>query len=492
MRWLFLVFVFLIAGGCEQAAEPDAIRLGLPAGVVTLDPRFATDAASHRVSRLLYARLVDFDAHDRPVPALAEWSQDFPLHYRFHLGESGRRFHDGSYLTAADVAATYESVLAPDSASPHRGALAMIERIETHGDDIIDFYLHQPDPLFPGRLTLGILPKEKIQAGHPFGRQPIGSGPLELLRWPSDDQLLLKRRDDGQVIELVTIRDPIVRVLKLLRAEVDLIQGDLPQELLAWLQTRDGVQVHTRPGAIFTYLGFNLEDPVVSDLRVRRAIAHAVDREAMIRHVLGNAARPAGSMLPPDHWAGEPSLGGYPYDPERARVLLAEAGYDDEHRPSIVYKTSNNPGRIRLATIIQHQLKQVGLDVEIRSYDWGTFYADIKDGRFQMFSLSWVGLKLPDIFRYVFHSESLPPAGANRGRFIDVHVDSLIETAQAQTDLDAQAALYRELQRYLHEQLPYVPLWYEDNVLAIRTGLADYPLPADGNYDGLITIRRQK
>ncbi|MDZ7735410.1 MAG: ABC transporter substrate-binding protein [Gammaproteobacteria bacterium] len=208
--------------------------------------------------------------------------------------------------------------------------------------------------------------------------------------------------------------------------------------------------------------------------------------------MLGGAARPAGGLLPPDHWGrASRQLDGYEYDPERSRELLRQAGYGDEAGPAIVYKTSNNPARIRLATIIQYQLGQVGIDVEIRSYDWGTFYADIKAGQFQMYSLSWVGLKLPDIYRYVFHSESPPPAGANRGRYNDRVTDMLIDRAESLDDLDAQAAVYHELQERLHRQLPYVPLWYEDNLLARRPGLVDYPLPADGNYDGLITVNRE-
>lgn len=484
-----LIFGLLLAG-CHGSAAPDTIRLGIAAGPVTLDPRYATDAASYRINRLLYRSLVDFDDNNRPVPALAQWTQPNATTYRFELKQDGRRFHDGTTLTAADVAATYHSVLDPASASPHRGALAMIERIETDGADAVVFHLERKDPLFPGRLTLGILPAEKLEAGHPFGRQPIGSGPLRLVRWPSEERLVLKRERDNQLFEIVTVKDPVVRVLKLMRGEIDLAQGDLPQELLGWMRHRHGVQVYTSQGTVFTYLGFNMDDPLVGDLTIRRAIAHAIDRRAIIDHVLGEAARVAGSILPPDHWAGHPDLHGYAYDPDKARALLLAAGYGEGNRPHIVYKTSNNPARIRLATIIQHQLEQVGFSVEIRSYDWGTFYADIKAGEFQMFSLSWVGLKLPDIFRYVFHSESLPPAGANRGRYSDPVADALIEAATSVTEANQERRVYRRLQQRLYEQLPYVPLWYEDNVLATRSGLAGYPLPADGNYDGLVTVYR--
>jgi peptide/nickel transport system substrate-binding protein len=156
----------------------------------------------------------------------------------------------------------------------------------------------------------------------------------------------------------------------------------------------------------------------------------------------------------------------------------------------VTYKTSTNAFRVRLATVLQSQLKDVGIDVDLRSYDWGTFYGDIKAGNFQMFSLSWVGIKTPDIFRYVFHSESVPPNGANRGRFSDQTVDRLIEEAADADSLKAQSLAYGQLQKRLLETLPYVPLWYEDHVFVSRKGITDYRLSLDGNYDGLITVRR--
>ena len=124
---------------------------------------------------------------------------------------------------------------------------------------------------------------------------------------------------------------------------------------------------------------------------------------------MGKSARQAEALLPPEHWAGNSDLVSLDYNPDKSRRLLAQAGYNDSSPLRIIYKISNDPFRLRLATIIQSQLKSVGIEVEIRSYDWGTFYGDIKEGRFQMYSLSWVGLKIPDIFYYIFHSKSIPP-----------------------------------------------------------------------------------
>jgi peptide/nickel transport system substrate-binding protein len=481
-------FLFFITACADS--HRNSIAFGLNTAPVTLDPRFATDAVSYRITRLIYKSLVDFDEQFQMVPDLANWEQLAPNHYRFTLGNKDREFHDGSWLTTADVKATYDSVLNPDNVSPHRGSIQMIEAMELLDDDTIDFKLSQPDPLFPGRLVIGILPERLISEKHSFNRNPVGSGPMRLSEWKDDSRLKLIRLSDNQAIEFIALKDPTVRVLKLLRGEIDLVQGNLPPEIVNWLDEKESIHVNRKQGNTFTYIGFNLEDAETGNSHIRNAIAHAIDRDAIIQYVMGASARKAGALLPPDHWAGNRKLTGVEHDPEKAKNLLKQAGYDTLSPLKLTYKTSNNPFRLRLATIIQDQLKSVGIEVDIRSYDWGTFYGDIKAGRFQMYSLSWVGLKMPDIFRYVFHSSAIPPNGANRGRFIDTHVDSIIETAEVEPSLSKQAAYYRELQQVLFDALPYVPLWYEDNVLAMRKGIAGYTLSTDGNFDSLVHTTR--
>ena len=483
------VLLPLLTNACYRQQD-EAIRFGLSAAPVTLDPRYATDAVSHRINRLIYARLVDFDDQYHMIPALAEWEQITPVHYRFRLKQESRNFHNGDYLVADDVKATYESVLDGKNLSPHRATLVNIDRMKVLDRDTVDFYLKNFDPLFPGRLVIGILPARLIRGNHPFRDSPVGSGQLKFVDWPAEEHLVLQRVSDDQLIEFVTVKDSTVRVLKLLRGEIDIIQNDVPFELMAWLRNHESIVIETCQGTVFTYLGFNLQDPVLKQLNIRKAIAHAINRDDIIKYVLGGAARKAGALLPPGHWAGNPELSGYTFDPDRSKELLQRAGYSLNKSLDISYKTSSNPLRVRLATIIQYQLGRVGIKVDLRSYDWGTFYGDIKAGRFQMFSLSWVGLNMPDIFRYVFHSTSIPPAGANRGHFVDRRTDELIELAESKSDPDEQAAIYRELQAWLLEQLPYIPLWYEDNLLARRKNITGYTLYTGGDYDGLLTAQK--
>jgi peptide/nickel transport system substrate-binding protein len=488
-----ILLFLLLAGvvGCSEYSTDPAIRMGLGSAPVNLDPRYATDAASARANRLLYRRLVEFDQADRPVPGLADWERLAGDHYRFRLLDDaqGRRFVHGRRLTSEDVRATLASILDPDSASPLRTQLAPVVGMEVVDAERIDFFLSRPDPLFPALLAIEILPADLLEQGHPFHREPVGSGPFQIAAWPQPGRLGLRRRRDGYPVELVEVKDPGVRVLKLLRGEIDLLQNDLPPELFGLLRERPEIRVRRRHGSNFTYIGLNLEDPHLGRPAVRQAIAHAIDRQAIIRYVLHGAARPAQSLLPPAHWAGADDLPVLVHDPAAARRLLARAGYGENRPLELEYKTSTDPFRVRLATIVQAQLAEVGIRVKVRSLDWGTFFGDIKSGRFQMYSLTWVGIKTPDHFRYVFHSTSTPPVGANRGRYRSDEADGLIARAEGLPERRAQARAFRDLQALLLRDLPYVPLWYEDQVVALGPGVRDYTLAADGNYDGLAEVR---
>lgn len=466
----------LLLNACNRNNDYQEIRSAVSLLPQTLDPRYATDAASARVCRLLYRPLVEFDAHFRPVPALASWQMLAPNLFRFTLGKQGREFHDGRYLTAEDVAATYQSILdLPDS--PHSAEFANISRIEVRDENTVDFVLRQADGDFPSRLILGILPVGLVEKGHDFSREPVGSGAFRFVSWQRS--LRLERVSDSQPFIFEEIRDPTVRVLKLVRGETDMLQGDLPPELVKYLQQRPELEVQESSGTNFAYVGINMRDAVLQNPLVRQAVAHAINREAIIRHALAGGSRPAETILPPEHWAGNAGLQPYGYDPELARTLLQQAGVSLPLK--LVYKTSTDAQRVRLATMMQAQMREAGIELEIRSLDWGTFFDDIKRGSFQLYGLMWVGIKTPEIYRLAFHSSSIPPKGANRGYFTDHKADALIDAE------DWAGAAAR-----IHEQLPYIPLWYEGQFAATRKRITGYQLQPDGSWDGLVYVRSAK
>lgn len=470
-RWLPGLLLTLVLIGCQHTDEPRSLVFAVAQAPVNLDPRYATDAASERINRLIYQRLVEFDASSREVPGLATWQMMDALHYRFQLQQPAR-FHDGQSLTAMDVKATYDSLLQLKD-SPHTAEFRHIRQIITPDARTIDFALSRPDPHFAARLMVGILPARLIADGHDFGHAPIGSGPFKLDHWQS--ALQLTRLSDGLKIRFDEVKDPNVRVLKLKRGEADLIQGDLPPELVKYLQKQPNVTVKTGVGANYSYLGLNVQADFLKDVRVRRAIAHAIDTQAIIDKVMVSHSRQANAILPPEHYAGNAALQPYAYQPAVARQLLQSAGV--QLPLTLIYKTSTDPQRVRLATILQAQMQEAGIDLQIKSLDWGTFFADVQKGNFQLYGLTWVGIKTPEIYSKVFASNNLPPQGFNRGRYQDAVLDQLLEKED-----------WPAVTRRLHTQLPVIPLWYEGQFAAYRQTITTYQPMPDGNWDGLTQV----
>lgn len=476
----------------------NVINVGVTSRPRMLDPRKATDALSSRVNRLLYRQLIDFDEQFLPQPDLAKWQQISTTHYVFSLIEQ-TYFPDGTELTADDVVATYQSILDKSFGSPHRGSLKGIESIRALDDKRIEFILSEADALFVGRLVIGILPKKRIETQHPFHQLPEGSGACDFVSL-TEQKLVLQRRHDQVQLAFIPVKDATVRVLKLQKGELDIVQNDLSPELVQYCSKQNELAVTWHKGTNFGYIGFNFDDPLLAQPEIRQAIAHGIDRSAIIKAMFAGHARIAGGLLVPEHWAGVKNMPEFEYDANKAKQLLNRADFStldknqyrrDEQgniQIELSYKTSNDPTRIRLATIYQAQLKKIGIHLNVQSYDWGTFYNDIKQGRFQLYSLAWVGVKSPDIFQYVFDSKAIPPSGANRGRYRNHTVDDLMAKAGASKDLATQAQLYKTLQTELHKDLAAMPLWYEDQYSVSRIEVKGYQLYADGRLDGLVNV----
>jgi len=238
-----------------------------------------------------------------------------------------------------------------------------------------------------------------------------------------------------------------------------------------------------------------VRDRALSDAKVRRAIALAIDRGSIVRTIWKGRADLVSSILPPGSWAHDRDLPAVPFDPARSRRLLDEAGYPDPDgdgplpRLRLTYKTSQNEVRRRVATVIQEQLRQVGISIIIQSLEWGTFFSDIKKGNFQIYSLTWVGIADPDIFHHAFHSRSGPPDGANRGGYSDNEVDRLTETARREPSREKRRGMYRRVQSILARDLPVFPLWAGRNLLVRDRRLTGFVLTPDESYASVRAMR---
>lgn len=476
--------------GCSRYEPVDdvtMIRMGVPDVTARLDPRYATDAFSTRIGRLIYPALIDFDKSSIPSPWIAkywEWLDEVTLSVEIN---NNLVFHHGKPLTIDDVVATYHSVLDAKTVSPLKGPLRNLASVEAEEGRVV-FRWHKPDKLALFRLTLPIMPADLLASRHNFDEQPIGCGGCRFVSY--EDQMLVLVRQDGVKLAFVGVKDASVRLLKLVRNELDVLQNDLSPELVHHARSRSSIQVNTSVGTSFSYIGFNLGDPILSQLPVRQAIAHAINRPLIIKRLLDDMARMGEGIFPSEHWCGLPSsVAGYDYHPEKARQLLADAGFKFGSI-SLTYKTSTDPTRVRLATVYQSLLADVGINLSIDSHDWGTFYSDIKQGRFQLYGLAWVGVKSPEIFEYAFASYSTPPTGANRGHYVDTQFDNMLKRALIAPSMPEMSSAYKQIQQHLLNELPIMPLWHDHQVSVTRPNIKDYHLASDGRYDALLLTRK--
>lgn len=472
--------------------------LALPSEPQSLDPRFGSDANSSRLADLLHVALTRPDESGRRRPELAEaWEMPDPRTFVFHLRRDFR-FADGSPVTATDVRATYEAIRDPAVASPKRAALAVLAGVDTPDDATVVMRLTEPFGPFLDTTGIGILPARRAREQ---GEVADGAGPFRLVTAERGDRLVLAPNPgypggppaiDPLVVRIVP--DEVVRVLELSRGGVHLLEDAPEPEMVAWLGAAPHLAVQRTPGTSFAYVAMNLRDGRLADRRVREAIALALDRDALIAFVLGGAARKATGLLAPGHWAYAPVAPGR-YDPGRARRLLDRAGYRDPDGPGplprfrLVYKTSNQLGQRRLAEAIQAALGAVGIAVDVRSYEWGTLYADVRKGRFELCALTWVGVGDPDLYRLVFHSTMRPPAGYNRGGYASPVMDRLTERGRRTLALDARRPIYARIQRRAAHDLPVLPLWWEDRVVVASRRLHGFTPAPDGDLRSLARAR---
>jgi peptide/nickel transport system substrate-binding protein len=490
---------FALVAGCHGPADhppQNYLVVGIESNPLQLDPRFATDANSVRIDNMIYNALLRADEHGRLQPELAEdWRRLDDRSYVFNL-RKGVRFHNGKPLTAADVKFTYESILNPSFQSPFMGELRPLQSVEQTAAYQLQFHLTGIYAPFVEQFTRGIVPNGTLIGPRP----PPGSGPFKVAAVESGEKVTLKANPDyweGEPklagIVFKAVPDAMVRVLEFKKGTIGFMQNDIEPDLLPWLRENTAASIETHQGTTFQYIGFNLTHPILRQHKVRQAIAYAIDRDAMIHHLLKDTAVKADSVLSPLNWAYADDLRHWPYDPERAKQLLDEAGFPDPDgdgpRPRfrLSFKTTNIDLRRRIAEAIKAQLEKVGIELDIRSYEWATFFSDIKSGNFHLYSLAWVGIQDPDILYQLFHTASIPPEGDNRGHYSNPAMDRLLERGRTTMDGAERRAIYREVQNIFAEDLPYLPLWWWKNVIVKKPGLRGFVAYPDGE---LISLKR--
>jgi len=482
---------------CAGKPDPNTLVMVIESSPTNLDPRVGQDAFSERIDNLIFDDLLARGDHLDVVPDLAEhWEVPDPLTYIFHL-RHGVEFHDGRPLTARDVKWTFDSLLTGKVRSPKAAAYRFVEHLDAPDDFTVVFHMKEPDAALLWNISDGAIGIVPYGSSDEISRRPIGSGPFKFVSAETDKEVIIERNDDywGEKAKLARVRFAIVpdattQALELRKGSGDvIINGGFPPDTVLTLQREPFLAVESAPGTRLAYLGFNLRDPILKDVRVRQAIACALDRQPMIDYLWRGEAQPARSILPPQSWAYEGDVPAYNHDPAKARELLDTAGYRAVNgvRFHITMKTSTDENTRLMVAVMQQQLREVGIALDIRSFEFGTFFNDVTHGVFQLYGLRWIGgNEDPDIF-YVFHSSRFPPNGANRGFYSNPKVDALIDRARREVDPAVRKPIYAELQRILADELPYINLWYLDNVLVHNKRVVNLKLNPAGNYDFLRT-----
>jgi len=414
----------------------------------------------------------------------------------FHL-RRGVKFHDGRPLSARDVKWTFDSLLTGKIRSPRAAAYRFVDRVDAPDDFTAVFHMKEPDSALLWNLSEGAVGIVPYGSGDEMTRHPVGSGPFKFVSAETDRDVVVERNDDywGEKPTLARVRfavvpDATTQALEMRKGSADVvINGAFAPDTVITLQREQNLLIERGEGTRLAYLSFNLRDPILKDARVRQAIAYALDRRPMIEYLWRGQARPARSVLPPQSWAYNGNVPPYDHDPAKAEQLLDAAGYPAVNgvRFHITMKTSTDENTRLMVAVMQQQLREVGIMLDIRSFEFATFFSDVTHGLFQMYGLRWIGgNEDPDIF-YAFHSSRFPPNGTNRAFYSNPKLDALVDQARREVDPNVRKPMYADVQQILADDLPYINLWYLDNVLVHTRRVRNLKLNPAGNYDFLRT-----
>jgi len=468
-------------GGGEKgkggAGDKNTLVIALMTSPTNLDVRVGNDNASGRVYDLVYSGLIKVTPNMDYAPDVAEkWETPDDKTIIFHLNPKAK-FQNGQALKASDVKWTYDSLMAPNFVTSKKSGYAVVDHIEAPDDHTVIFKLKEPNAGIFDNLTLGILPTGADT--NVYKTKPIGAGPYKVVDFRPDDRVELEAFDQwhggAPKIKHVTLRiipDATTRVLELRRGTVNFEVNSIPFENVSEFAGKPDFNIVKTPGSVYQYIAINLRDPILGKKEVRHALAYAIDREKIVKDIQRGYANVTDTMLAEGHWARADNLPTYPYDPAKAKQLLAQAGYPNGF--SFTFRTSTDAEANSRAQVVQAMLKQVGVNMSIQSNEMATFFADIGKGNFQMYSLTRNGIQDPDFYYVLFYSKNLPPEGQNRGFYQNPRIDQLLLQGRSTFDRTKRKPLYDEVQKIVADDLPYISLYLQTNVAVMRSNVDGY------------------
>jgi peptide/nickel transport system substrate-binding protein len=499
MAWLVIVLVVVAFGALVAAQPAGTLVVGLVAEPVNLDPAQVTDLNSNRVGRRIVETLVTFpDESTQIVPGLAEsWtiSKD-GLKYTFKL-RKGITFHDGTPFDAEAVKFSIERQIVAEHPFNKLGKYPFanyffgnVKAVEVVDPQTVEFSLKEPRASFLAVLTAGaasiVSPTAVKKLGMDYPLSPVGTGPFKFVSWDRGQRVVLEKNASywrhpvkvDRVIYRPIVEDQ-ARLTELLTGALDLIVGT-PPDFVAQLENNPKITLLKQVGAHVWYLGINNQKKPFEDKRVRQALNYAVNKEAIVRDVLkGTGATSVGPVLPKT-WGAEAALKPYPYDPERAKKLLAEAGFPNGFTTTLWTPESGSgmQSPVAMSTVIQANLRAVGINATLQTMEWGAFLAKLRTKEQDLFALSWMaGNEDPDMVMYpLLHSSQWTPGGPNRALYKNPKFDDLLHQARISTDQARRTELYREAQRILYDDPPWIFIDHEVQIAAFAKRVQGFKL----------------
>jgi peptide/nickel transport system substrate-binding protein len=494
--------------GCSGRARrtpDDTIVVLVEARFTSIDPRYTNSADDVKLSRLVAPGLTSVETETlEPKLLLAQSIEQKGERTVDVTLRPDLRFSDGTPLSAADVVFTYRTALDPAMESPMlrhmRDRFTGVEALDRRR---VRFHLREPLATIMTDLDFGIVSERAAGADRRFaGERVVGAGPYWIESYHPEDVRLGRNphwpfaTPRTERMRVRVVRDANARALMLVGGSADLTTNSIRVDLVDDLVDSPRVALATSPGTKLTYIMMNGRDPALRDARVRRAIAHAIDREQVLTTKLGGRAVLATGLLPPGHWAHNADVEIYRHDPAAARRLLDQAGYPDPDGPGgrprlrLSFKTSSDQLRVALARVWAAQLARVGIAVDVQSFEFNTVFADFKSGNYQLGSMQTATITEPDWLLAYFNSERIPsredPNAQNRWRYASTRVDELTERGRHTLDREARRALYAEAQAILARDLPIIPLWHEQNLAVMNVELRGFALTRGASLYGLL------
>lgn len=482
------------------SSEKDIFVFARGGDSVSLDPSVVTDTESENVSQSILETLVTFEEGKTTVaPLLAtEWDEsEDGLTYTFKLRE-GVKFHDGTDFNAEAVVYNFERWMnsGDDKFSVYSSVFGGFKGDETHNlesvkaidEYTVEFKLKNVLPTFLKSLALTPFsissPAAIEKFGEEYGSNPVGTGPFVFGEWKRNERVVLNKNEDywlegypklNQVI-FRTIPDNSARLNALLSGEVDMIDGVDPGSI-AQVEADKNLQLITRPSLNLGYLGLTVTREPLNNKLVRQALNYAVDKEGMVEAFFGGQASPAKNPIPPSVEGYNDDIEAYPYDPEKAKALLAEAGYPDGFEMELWAMPVSRPympdGK-KVAELLQSNFADIGVKAKIVTYEWATYLEKTKAGEADAFLLGWTGANgdADDFIYSLWHKDNI--GGMNSTQYSNEELNQVLTEARSITDQDKRNELYMKAQEIMHEDPPIIPLVHTTPVLAARADITGF------------------